>query len=363
MQNTNYVLDGHKLHWHPDRVAAWMRGERIAPLHIDVGLSRGCNIRCHYCYGKLQGNRYQAGAEEYFPREPLLRYMREAGEVGVRSMALIGESEPLLNPHVYEAIVTGHKAGVDIGLGTNGLLLDTGAAGQGALEHLTYIRFNISAASQEAYQRLHGSPDFPVFLQKVGFVVAEREKRHLPVTVGMQMVLTPQDADQAIPLARLGRELGVDYLQIKQCADTQDNALGIYDTLEKYDGYHDILRTAQELSTDTYRVIPKWRAICGKGKREFGQCLGAPFLLYSAGDGRLYSCGLFFNYRSEEFLLGNLVEKGFREIVESDHYWQTLDRVKETMSTETECYASCRTNEVNKYLWMLRHPPAHVNFI
>ncbi|KPK96589.1 MAG: radical SAM protein, partial [Omnitrophica WOR_2 bacterium SM23_72] len=85
-----YLMDGHKLYWHLDRVRDWLEGKRIVPIHIDVGLSKGCNIRCEYCFGVLQGNFYKKGAEFYFPREPLLRYVREAGEAGVRSMGFIG---------------------------------------------------------------------------------------------------------------------------------------------------------------------------------------------------------------------------------------------------------------------------------
>ena len=31
-----YKMGGHKLLWHLDRVQAWQKGERIAPLSIDV---------------------------------------------------------------------------------------------------------------------------------------------------------------------------------------------------------------------------------------------------------------------------------------------------------------------------------------
>ena len=136
-----YIMDGHKLIWHLDRIVEWQKGELIAPLHIDVGLSKGCNIACEYCFGVMQGNKYKKGKTIFFPREPLLRYVREAGEVGVRSMAFIGEGEPLLNPHVYEAIVEGQKAGVDISLGTNGILFDTGpAASKNLVDLLRYGR-------------------------------------------------------------------------------------------------------------------------------------------------------------------------------------------------------------------------------
>ena len=38
----------------------------------------------------------------------------------------------------------------------------------------------------------------------------------------MQMVLMPEDADQIIPLAKLGKELRPDYAIIKHCSDNED---------------------------------------------------------------------------------------------------------------------------------------------
>ena len=146
----SYKMDGHKLLWHLDRVLAWQKGERIAPLSIDVGLSKGCNIRCEYCFGQMQGNGYKDKANIVFPREALLNYVQDAGKIGVRSMALIGEGEPTLNPAVYDAIIEGKKAGVDMSLGTNGVIFDKGSKGEEALRNLTWIRFNISAATKEA---------------------------------------------------------------------------------------------------------------------------------------------------------------------------------------------------------------------
>ena len=42
-------LDGTKVAWYPDRVAAWERGERIAPVTIDWALTRQCNYACEFC--------------------------------------------------------------------------------------------------------------------------------------------------------------------------------------------------------------------------------------------------------------------------------------------------------------------------
>ena len=357
-----YMMDGHKLYWHLDRVSDWQKGKRIAPIHIDVGLSKGCNIKCVYCFGAVQGNFYRQGAPVNFPREPLLRYVREAGESGVRSMALIGEGEPLLNPHVYEAIVEGARAGVDMSLGTNGILLDTGQPGEVALEHLIWIRFNISAATDESYRKIHSSKDFATAVEKIRFCVEQKRRKGLKLTVGLQMVLIPANIDQVVPLAKLGQKLGVDYLVVKQCGDTVDNFLGIYKRLDEYDDFSTILKEAEALSTPDYKVIIKWARITSKGIRHYDQCLGAPFLLYSSGDGRLYPCGMFFDHKEEEYRLGDLTKQSFKEIIASDHYWQIMEKMK-AMQVHKECYVHCKTHNLNEFLWQLKDVPDHVNFI
>lgn len=357
-----YLMDSHKLLWHPDRIAQWMQGERIAPLHIDAGLSKGCNIRCSYCFGAMQGNAFAEGAKLFFQREPLLRYMQDAGAVGVRSIALIGEAEPLMNPHVYEAIVCGKRSGVDMALGTNGTLYDTGRDGEEALEHLSWLRFNISAADDPAYRKVHHSELFPTLLEKIRHVVSLKRQKGLTVTIGMQMVLTPENLNQAVALARLGRDLGVDYLVIKQCSDTVESTLGVYERLGEYAGFADTLAEAEAQGTDDYRVIVKWHKVTNKGERTYCRCLGAPFLLYSSGDGRLYPCGMFFNQREEEFRLGDLTKKSLKEILESDRYANVMRRIGE-IEVKTDCYSNCRTDAINGFIWKLAHPPQHLNFI
>ncbi len=383
--NDKYMMDGNKMLWHLDRVAAFQRGERFAPVHIDQGISKGCNIQCHYCYGVTQGNFYRKGSDRVFPREALLNYMRDAGRIGVRSIALIGEAEPTLNPALYDAIVTGKQAGVDMSLATNGVLFDNGRDGEAALEHLSWIRFNISAASDASYRIIHASKEFPRVIEKIRFCIDQKRRRNLPITIGLQMVLTPKDINEVIPLAKLGRELGADYLQIKHCSDTVENDLGFYERLDEYHKFVPVLKEAEACSTDDYRVIAKWDKITNKGERRYDQCLGAPFLLYGEGTGKLYTCGMFFDGKyAEDYLLGDLNEQGFEAIVYSDRYWEVVAKVREQIDVHKACYANCRTHSCNNFLWdaklaggvtddvRAKHaggyapdgaPPPHVNFI
>lgn len=356
-----YRMEGNKLLWHMDRVSEWLKGNRIAPLTIDAGLGKGCNIHCQYCFGTMQGNEYVNGARIVFPREALLQYMRDAGTAGVKSIALIGESEPTLNPALYDAIIEGKKAGVDMSLGTNGILYDKGAAGEEALENLTWIRFNISAASHDAYKRIHNSDQFETVMDKISFCVDTKNKKNLKTTIGLQMVLTPYNVDQVVGLAKVGKELGVDYLVVKQCSDSTDNRLGIYERLDEYKDFTEELKKAESITTDDYNVIIKWKPVLDKGERNYCICYGAPFLLYTSGDGRVYPCGMFFDEQEEEYRMGDLTKQSFLDIIRSERYWEVIEKVKKI--DVRNCYSNCKTHSINEFLWTLKNPPEHINFI
>lgn len=356
MANERLRLDGHKLLYHLDRLMAWQGGERIAPIHIDMGLTKDCNLRCRYCYGKIQRL-----DRSVIPRDPLLRFMADAGAVGVRSVGFIGDGEPLLNPAVYDAVAAGRRAGVEVALATNGILLDEALIPR-LLEQLTYLRFNLSAADPAAFARIHqGAPDlFATALAKIRACVAEKRRRALPVTLGLQMVLIPDDLDQVMPLVRLGSELGVDYLVIKHCSDSEDHQLGV--PLADYPNWEPLLRAAEAGTRPGYQVIVKWRKIMQVGRKAYDRCLGIPFLLQISGNGDVKPCG--FLFPKPGYLMGNIVTQSFREILASDRYWETIRQLATEFDVHTQCGTACRQDYINEFLWeLVHHPPAHRNFI
>ena len=48
------ILDSHKLSHHYDRIEAWENGEKIAPVSVDMALSRACGAMCSFCYAMIQ---------------------------------------------------------------------------------------------------------------------------------------------------------------------------------------------------------------------------------------------------------------------------------------------------------------------
>src|SRR3989304_6893311 len=233
----NIILDGHKLAWHKDRVDAWLRGERIAPITIDCALTRACTYRCTYCYGMLQANDIKR-----MTKDVIFRFLDDAADIGVKAISFVSDGESTCSPHLYDAILKGKANGLDMALGTNGYLLKDERLNE-ILPVLTYIRFNISAGEADRYAEIMGCKTEHYFkvINTIKNCVKIKKDNGYSVTIGLQMVLLPKFADQIIPLAKLGKELDVDYLVIKHCSDDEMGSLGV-----DYDKYQDMVEVLKE---------------------------------------------------------------------------------------------------------------------
>ncbi len=364
-----YILDGHKLLWHQDRVNAWLRGERIAPITMDCALTRACNYKCIYCYGVLQEN-----VVKPLTRDVIFRFLDDAAEIGVKAISFVSDGESTCSPNFYDAVLHGKQNGLDMAVGTHGVLLKEERLEE-ILRALTYLRFNISAADPERYAYVHGcrTSDFDRLIHIVKKCVEIKRRDNLPVTLGLQMVLMPDFGDQVIPLARLGKELGVDYLVIKHCSDDELGSLGV--DYSQYDKLSPILKDAEKYSTDDYLVKVKWSKILSKGKRRYTHCYGPPFIMQLSGSGLVAPCGMLFNDKYKKYHIGNIALTPFKELWKSDRYWEVMDLIaSEEFNARTDCGCLCLQDKVNEFLWDLKRgdarlapppgpPPPHSNFI
>lgn len=364
------ILDGHKLLWHKDRVDAWLRGERIAPITIDCSLTRRCSYRCVYCYGKLQAN-----DEKNMTKDVIFRFLDDAAEVGVKAISFVSDGESTCSPHIYDAIIKGKANGLDMALGTNGYLLKDERLEE-ILPCLTYLRYNISAIEPKSYAHIMGCSEecFDKVITTIKKSVEIKRKKNLPVTIGIQMVLVPQFAGQVIPFAKLGRELGVDYAVIKHCSDDEKGSLGI--NYSQYFDLVEILKEAEGFSTKDYLVGAKWSKILSDGKRRYRRCYGPAFIMQFSGSGLVAPCGMLFNSRfKKDFHIGNIADKSFKEIWKSQRYWDVLSHLaSDKFNAQTDCGTLCLQHKVNEFLWDLKKGvikleepktdfPLHVNFI
>ena len=339
------ILDGTKMAWYLDRLEAWERGERIAPITVDIAITRSCNYGCHFCYAMTQEN-----DRTVITKEHIFNFLEDCKEIGVKGVSYVSDGESTLSPSFVSSIKYGSQLGLSMACASNGFLL-TKPKLEEILPHLTYLRVNISAGEPKRYAEIMGCKEkwFDRVVQNIKDMVSIKKKNNLKVTIGMQMVMMPEYADQVIPLAKLGKKIRPDYLIIKHCGDNEDGDLGV--DYSKYKQHYDILKEAEKLSDNEYKVAIKWSKIESQGVRSYQRCYGAPFLLQMSGSGLIAPCGQLFNEKFKKFHIGNITNERFKDIWKSDHYWEVMSYLGSSkFNAQKMCGNLCLQHKVNEFV-------------
>ena len=317
------ILDSHKLSYHFDRVQAWENGERIAPISVDMALTRACGAMCSFCYAMVQEPQERSNIKT----KEALNLLDDFAEIGVKSVSLISDGESTLSKAYVPFIQHAAKIGIDVGNATNGWEWEPEKIEQ-VLPYLTWVRFTVAGGTPQGYAKImfKSSENTEVFdraMSHIRYAVQLKKKLNLKVTLGIQMVLMPEFKNEILPFAKLALDLGVDYGVIKHCSDDEFGTLGV--DYEKYEDMYLLLLSAESLSNDFTKIIIKWDKIKDKGKPSYKRFYGPQFLLQISGSGLVAPSGMFFNARYSKFHIGNFADERFKDIFKSDRYWKIMD--------------------------------------
>jgi len=317
------ILDSHKLSCHYDRVQAWEAGERIAPVSVDMSLTRACGAMCSFCYAMMQESQSRSSIKV----QDALNLADDFAEIGIRSVSLVSDGESTLSKAYVPFIQHLSSLGIDVANATNAWEWEAEKVDQ-ILPHMTWIRFTVAAGRPESYAKImyKGPEHTEVFdraIKNIKYAVDLKKKLGLKVTLGIQMVLMPELKDEIIPFAKLGVDLGVDYAVIKHCSDDESGSLGI--DYSQYEPLYDLLTQAEAMSNDQTKVIVKWNKIKDGDKPSYKRFYGPQFLLQISGSGLVAPSGMFFNARYSKLHIGNFTEERFKDIWKSERYWRAMN--------------------------------------
>jgi MoaA/NifB/PqqE/SkfB family radical SAM enzyme len=186
------ILDSHKLSYHYDRVKAWEAGERIAPVSVDMSLTRACSAMCSFCYAMMQESQTRSSIKTI----DALNLLDDFAEIGIRSVSLVSDGESTLAKSYVPFIQHAAELGIDVGNATNAW--EWGPEKVDAiLPHMTWIRFTVAAGRPESYAKImYKGPEhtevFDKAMKNIKYAVELKKKLGLKVTLGIQMVLMPE---------------------------------------------------------------------------------------------------------------------------------------------------------------------------
>lgn len=351
------ALDGSNIGYHKERVEAWARGERVAPIFMDIAWTRKCQAACYFCAAQTQSS--EGGV---ITREHAISFLEDAAEIGVLAMNYISDGESTMVPWYAESVERAADLGIQLGAGTNGIAT-TRPVLERILPRLASFRVNFSAGEKKRYAEIMGLKQavYDIVIENIRTAVEIVRGNNLACITNMNLVCDPDQSDQLLPFAKLAKDLGVHYAIIKHCwVDTHmDNKLKV-----DYKGYgriEETLKACEALSDDTTKIVVKWNKLKHQGERQYSKCYGPPFALQMSGNGLIAPCGPLFNEKWRTFHVGNITQQRFKDIYQSDRYWEVMRYIgSDEFDPRKRCPSDCMQNLTND--WLYRYMEGKVSF-
>ena len=354
-----FKIDSHKINYHIDRIYEWLHQTKtVYPIYVEITPSGACNHRCTFCAVDYIGYKTR-----FLDKELLKTRIAEMGQRGVRSIMFAGEGEPLLHKDLAEIIRHTKQSGVDVSITTNAVAL-TEKFCREALPFITWIKASVNAGDRDTYAKIHKTKpeDFDRVIANLTRAVQIKKELKAGCTLGAQMVLLPENAKGALTLARMGKEIGLDYVVIKPYSQHKMSITHQYEGM-RYDDYLQMVEAMENLSDEKFHVVFRYHTMekLNEPEHYYTKCQATPyFWAYVMANGDVYGCSAYLE--DDRFCYGNIKENNFTEIWEGKKRKKSADYVEHELDI-TECRKNCRMDEVNRYLWDLKHPPVHANFI
>lgn len=341
--NDTFRIDSTKIQFHPKRVGewvelkdAWETAKSLYPLYIEIAPIGACNHRCTFCAVDYIGYK-----SIQLDANLLVERIREMAELGVKSVMLAGEGEPLLHKKIND-IVKQTSPLMDIAFTTNGVLLNK----LEAMNECKWVKVSLNAGTRETYSKVHRTKpeDFDRVIENLRGAV----KRKGSCTLGIQMVLLPENQHEIETIKAIGYDIGVDYVVIKPYSQHK------YSITREYENFQ------PQAPQDDGKLVVRRESIETK-EIGYDKCQATPYWwAYVMASGEVYSCSAYL--LDPRFRLGNIKAQTFQEIWQSEERRKNWQFVREELDIH-ECRLNCRMDKANLYLTDLVKGVPHQSFI
>lgn len=187
-----------KILYYIDEVEKGLRKEDIHPPSCEINASNACMLKCKFCIFAP----YMDGSQlPYWMFENLIRSFNGNG---LKSVTFTGGGEPLFNPDIQKMAEKAVDLGIQVGLVTNGVLLERITTPQ----IFSFIRVSVDSATPYTYEKVKGQDYFNKVIDNINRIVGR-------TTVGMSYVVFNDNKHELEKAAKLARDLNVSYIQFK----------------------------------------------------------------------------------------------------------------------------------------------------
>lgn len=194
------------LEWDRRRGNTRLRG---MPIHLEIEISNGCNLRCPACFTGVGDRGRERG---HMPFDAFERHLKELGPY-LLGVTLTNWGEALLHPRVWDAVRCVRRHGVSALICTNFSLKFTVEDAEALVDSgLNILGVAAGGSTQETYQTYRRHGDLGLVLKNVGLVMDSRKRLNsaTPQVIWVYHMFD-HNLHEVEEARRMASELGVEF--------------------------------------------------------------------------------------------------------------------------------------------------------
>jgi MoaA/NifB/PqqE/SkfB family radical SAM enzyme len=346
-----------KIFAHPDKIEALKNRQRTSPLFVLINPTNICNHRCYYCSyaDDFLGVRDSVVPNDQIPWPKMQEVLADIVSMEVKAVIFSGGGEPLIYPEIVSTLQKVRESGIDFAMITNGQLLNGECAE--VLTNANWVRISFDSTDAETYARCRNvsKASWGQVCENIKNFAAMKSRS---CELGVNFVVTHDNASQVYDMARLVKSLGADHIKFT-ARITKD--LHKYHELIKENTIILIRRAIADFSDETFRVVDKYEEDFEHDAapvRPYPRCYIKEISAVVGADSKVYFC------HDKAYVSGGVVgdikERSFRELWFSD---EVTERFR-NLNPMTECGHHCVYHDRNILLDTFFSLDAnHINFV
>lgn len=328
-----------KILHHPDLINRIRSGSNETLIQVHFMPSNICNQRCNFCSYRMPDNKNssQFNDRKMLPMDKILSLIDDMKEIGVQAVEVTGGGEPLAHKEKYRMFKELFNAGFDVGLVTNGTLVDDELA-EILAPNLTWMRVSIDAGNPQTYSKLRNAPEHHFYAALNALTKIRRVGNHKPeFRLGVGFVMSNGNELDAYDLSYISKELGADNIRLSMTFS--DKHMEFFTDQNKVlQGIGLADKATRELSDDNFQVINLIPERCNNiidHTNDYHYCYTKDILCVIEGEGNVYTCCTFTG--SQKGILGNFLDhkNGFKGV------WNDSKKFRNNLNPGKYCNVTC----------------------
>jgi len=335
------VYNTSKLGFHKEKIKALSKGDISAPIYVRVKPTNKCNHGCYYCSYAIGSDcpvSETINMADEIPRDKMLEILDDFKDMEVRAITFSGGGEPLIYPHIAEAMKKCLENGIDLSIITNGQELKGEKAE--ILKDAKWVRISLDSIDSKKFAETRRRPE-SWFYDLEKNIINFAKMKDKGCELGINFVVQEKNAEEVYDAVKYFKGLGVNHIKITPVY--MPNFLEYHIKL-RAKVEEQIKRAREEFEDENFSVYDTYKndfELTGLDERNYLKCYIMQIIPVIGADSVVYFCHD--KTYSKNGTIGSIKDRSFKEL----WFSKEVAEIFKNFNPKKECRHHCTYDSRN----------------